>query len=331
LHAAAAAGAIDMTVLVYRDGRVDQVEAVNAAWLTPDAREILWVDIEDPGEVDRRLLLETFKFHELAVEDAVSESHHPKIEQYDQFLYLILHGMLGGKKHEGFETHDIDFFLGRNFLVTVHVNPSRSISEERAILIRHCSLMAEGPGSLLHRIVDRLVDHYGPEVDGLEDRLEALEKKVFSARRTNPLRDILGLKSDIASLRRVTLPQRDAVSRLARREFPQITDQLAYRFRDVYDHLVRLADEAVFLQDRVTGLLDAYLSTQSNRLNQVMKVLTVIATIFMPLTVLTSMYGMNVTLPHLPGGEGAQFWWIFGIMLAVSGGMLWMFRKQDWL
>lgn len=320
-----------MTVLVYRDGRIEQVDAVDPAWLTPAATEILWVDIEDPGEADRRLLAETFQFHELAVEDAVGESHHPKIEPYDQFLYLILHGMLGGKKHEGFETHDIDFFLGRNFLVTVHGSPSRSINEERAILVRHGSLMAEGAGSLLHRIVDRLVDHYSPEVDGLEDRLEQLEARVFAARRTNPLRDILGLKSDIASLRRVTLPQRDAISRLARREFPQISDQLSYRFRDVYDHLVRLADEAIFLQDRVTGLLDAYLSTQSNRLNQVMKILTVIATIFMPLTVLTSMYGMNVRLPHLPGGDGAQFWWIFLIMLAVSGTMLWMFRRKDWL
>jgi magnesium transporter len=318
-------------VLVYRAGRTERVDEVNPAWLAPDAGEIVWVDIDQPGEAERRLLAETFRFHELAVEDAVSEAHHPKIEPYDQFLYLILHGMVGGRKNKGFETHDIDFFLGRNFLVTVHRRPSRSIAEEQAMLARYGSRLAEGPGALLHRLIDRLVDHYTPEVDLLEDRLEDLEKKVFSSRRTNPLRDILGLKFDIASLRRVTLPQRDAVSRLARREFSQISDQLAYRFRDVYDHLVRLSDEAIFLQDRVTSLLDAHLSTQSNRLNQVMKVLTVIATIFMPLTVLTSMYGMNLPLPHLPGGEGAQFWWVFGMMLGVSGAMLWMFRRMDWL
>ena len=106
---------------------------------------------------------------------------------------------------------------------------------------------------------------------------------------------------------------------------------MAYRFRDVYDHLVRLTDEAIFFQDRVTGLLDAYLSKQSNRLNQVMKVLTVIATIFMPLTVLTGMYGMNVALPHLPGGEPAQFWWIVGLMAALSAVMLWVFRRMRWL
>jgi magnesium/cobalt transport protein CorA len=226
------------------------------------------------------------------------------------------HGIVAGKKNKGFETHDVDFLLGHNFLVTVHQYHSRSIEEEQRVLERHGSLLAEGTCALLHRIIDRMVDHYGPEVDGLEDRLDALEQRVFSGGRTSPLRDILGLKSDIASLRRVVLPQRDVVSRLARREFIQISDALSYRFRDVHDHLVRLADEAIFLQDRVTGLLDGYISTQSHKLNQVMKVLTVIATIFMPLTVLTSMYGMNVQLPHLPGGEGAQFWWILGIMSA---------------
>jgi magnesium transporter len=154
---------------------------------------------------------------------------------------------------------------------------------------------------------------------------------VFNQGKRNPLRDILRLKSDIASLRRVTLPQRDAVNRLSRREFAEIPEQLAYRFRDVYDHLVRFADEALFLQDRVTGLLDGYLSMQSNRMNQVMKILTVITTIFMPLTVLTSLYGMNVELPHLPFGLKAQFWWVVAIMLGTSGVMLWFFRRKDYL
>ena len=129
----------------------------------------------------------------------------------------------------------------------------------------------------------------------------------------------------------MALPERDAVARLARREFPEIPEPMAYRFRDVYDQLVRVADEVAFFQDRVTGLLDAYLSMQSNRMNQVMKVLTLISTIFMPLTVLTGMYGMNVPLPHLPGGEDAQFWWIVAIIVGVVVGMLWLFRRMRWL
>jgi magnesium transporter len=320
-----------MTVLVFGAGVTQAREAVDPEWLRPDAPEIFWVDLDHTDEAAKKILADTFHFHELAVEDALAESHHPKVEPYDHFLYLILHGILAGQKHRGFETQDIDFFLGRNYLVTVHAQHSRSIAEEQAIVLRHGSILGDGPCSLLHRIIDRMVDHYGPEVDGLEDRLESLEHRVFEGGRSNPLRDILGLKSDIASLRRVTLPQRDVVSRLARREFAEISDALAYRFRDVHDHLVRLADEAVFLQDRVTGLLDAYISTQSHRLNLVMKVLTVIATIFMPLTVLTGMYGMNMHLPLFPGGDYAQFWWILGLMLALSAGMLWVFRKRDWL
>ncbi len=319
------------TILVYRDGAVREAEAVDPAWLQPGAPEVVWVDIQTPTEAEKRLLSETFHFHELAVEDAVLEVHHPKIETYGNMLYLILHGMAGGGKQHGFETRDVDFFLETNHLVTVHHYPSRSVAAEMEVLRRHPSLLGEGACSLLHRIVDRMVDHYGPEVDRLEDRLDALEQRVFGPWKRSPLRDILRLKSDIAALRRVTLPQRDAVSRLSRREFPQIPEQVAYRFRDVYDHLVRFADEATFLQDRVTGLLDAYLSTQSNRMNQVMKVLTVITTIFMPLTVLTSLYGMNVELPHLPFGIKAQFWWVVAIMVATSGVMLWFFRRKDYL
>lgn len=328
------------SIFVFKDGAARQAEVVDLAWLQPGATEIFWVDLESPKENERKLLTETFHFHELAVEDAIQETHHPKIEQYGGLLYLILHGIVAGKRHQGFETRDVDFFLGRNYLVTVHFHPSRSITGEQEVLKRHGALLGEGACSLLHRLVDRMVDHYGPEAESLEDRLEALEKRVFTPSRKSPLREILGLKRDIASLRRVTLPQRDAVMRLARREFAEIPEHLAYRFRDVYDHLVRLTEEAMSLQDRVTGLLDAHLSTQSNRLNQVMKVLTVIATIFMPLTVLTGMFGMNVALPHLPwwsvsgdapGTDPSQFWWIAGIMLGVSGVMLWYFRRNDWL
>ena len=143
----------------------------------------------------------------------------------------------------------------------------------------------------------------------------------------NDIKRILGLKKDVGSLRRVVTPQRDVVGRLARREFPVITEPISYRFRDVYDHLVRLTEDANIFLDRVTGILDAHLSFTSNRLNQVMKVLTIISTIFMPMTVLTGMYGMNVTLPHFPGGEGAQFWWIVGIMVAITGGLLFIFNS----
>jgi magnesium transporter len=165
----------------------------------------------------------------------------------------------------------------------------------------------------MHRIVDAMVDHYRPEVEKLENRLDALEEDVFSQPRQSLIRDILNLKRDVTSLRRVVLPQRDVVGRLARREFPIISDEMAYRFRDVYDHLVRLSDEALIYQDRVTSILDAHLSNQSNRLNEVMKVLTYITTIAVPFTVLGGLYGMNVKLPGVAGeGNPYLFWFVLG-------------------
>ncbi|MEO7193134.1 MAG: magnesium/cobalt transporter CorA [Vicinamibacterales bacterium] len=320
-----------ISIIARIDDVTSHADSVDPAWLTPESTVVFWVDMEGADEAARSLLSTTFHFHELAIEDALAELHYPKIEAYDGLLYLILHGIAPGAGDVGFDTQDVDFFVGRNFLVTVHNDRSRSIETERDACLRHTTLLDEGPVSLAYRIIDRLVDHYNPEVDRLEERLEQLEQTVFDHPEVNPLKQMLSLKSDVASLRRVALPQRDAVGRLARREFPQISDALAYKFRDVYDHLVRLTDEAIFLQDRVTGLLDAHLSNQSNRLNQVMKVLTVIATIFMPLTVLSGIFGMNVTLPQLPGGPGAQFWWVMAMMAAISAVMLWGFRRMKWL
>jgi len=320
-----------LTVLVQRDGRVERAEAVDPAWLAPESTVVVWADIEGPVDADRALLGGVFHIHELAIEDALEEIHHPKIETYDGLLYLILHGIVANGGSGGFDTQDVDFFLGRNFLVTVHHGPSRSIAEEYEACRRRPDIFLDGPAGICHRIVDRMVDRYGPEVDAIERRLEALEEAVFEQATGNPLRALLDIKRDLASLRRVALPQRDAVGRLARREFTPITESLAYRFRDVYDQLVRLSDEAILLQDRTTGLVDAHLSNQSNRLNQVMKVLTVISTIFMPLSVLTSLWGMNVPLPQLPGGEAAQFWWIAAFIASISGVMLWGFRRMRWL
>src|SRR5439155_9836895 len=158
-----------------------------------------------------------------------------------------------------------------------------------------------------------------------EDRLDELEKEVFDDPRPVLIREILAEKRDVSSLRRIITPQRDVMGRLARRDFQEINTEMAFRFRDVYDQLVRISDDALIFQDRITGILDAHLSNVSNRLNEVMKVLTVVSVIFMPLTLLAGLYGMNVPLPHLPGGDTAQFWWLLGICAATVAIMLAVF------
>jgi len=194
----------------------------------------------------------------------------------------------------------------------------------------HAHVLSEGPVSLLHRIIDTMVDNYRPVSEAIEDRVETLEGQAVAGR-TQMVNQVLKVKRELATMRRVLIPQRDAIGRLARREFPAISDEMAFRFRDVYDHLVRLTEEAILFQDRMTGVLEVNLASISNRLNQVMKVLTVMSTIFLPLTVLTGMWGMNISLPRFPGGDGAQFLWVSGIMVAISVVMLAFFRRNKWI
>lgn len=320
-----------ITVYKHENGSTQIVDRVDPSWLTPQSGIWVWVDLSAPTPDETKILTDVFHFHELAVEDALAEIHHPKVESYGEYLYLILHGIDFKAHRHQFATQEVDFFLGPQYLVTYHGGSSRSIGRITEICTRNARVLGEGPGALLYRIIDGMVDNYRPEVDKLADRLDAMEKEVFQRPRETLVRRILDFKRDVASLRRVVMPERDAVGRLARREFPHISEQLAYRFRDVHDHLVRLADESVFFQDRITSLLEAHLSNVSNQLNGVMKVLTIISTIFMPMTVLTGLYGMNVDLPHLPGGPYAQFWWILGIMAATSAVMLAFFRRKGWL
>jgi magnesium transporter len=176
-----------------------------------------------------------------------------------------------------------------------------------------------------------MVDNYRPEIEQLSDRLDELEDRVFESGTASLAKDILNFKKDVSSLRRVVQPQRDVVGRLARREFEFIDEQVAYRFRDVHDHLVRIADESMFFQDRITSLLDANLAIVSNQLNTVMKILTVIATVFMPLTFITGLYGMNVDLPHLGLGGTGMFWLLMAVMMVIVGAMLLVFRKRRWI
>jgi magnesium transporter len=313
-----------------RGGATQIVDHVRPEWLTPGSSVVLWVDMSDPTPEDGRLLSDLFHFHPLSIESALSAIQFPKVETYPGYLYLVLHGIDVEADAPGIATRDVDFFVGPNYLVTVHDGGSRSIAQLRRVCADHARILDEGPVALMHRIVDTMVDNYRPSVEALEERIELLEEEAFDGHE-KMVREVLALRRDLAFMRRVLTPQRDVIARLARREFPAIADEMAYRFRDVYDHVVRLTDETIMFQDRLTGIVEVNFSTVSNRLNQVMKVLTVMSTIFLPLTVLTGMWGMNIALPHFPGPPAAQFWWIFGLMLTISLAMIAVFRRNGWI
>jgi magnesium transporter len=319
------------TIFVHRNGQTERTTSIDRAWLNPDSGVAVWVDLAAPSPIETLILSDTFRFHPLSVDDARASIQYPKVESYEGYLYIVLHGIDFQEGEHCFSTHDVDFFLGPTYLVTVHDGHAASINELLETCPRNAKMMAEGPVALFHRIVDSMVDHYRPEVDKLEDRVDALEDEIFKSSDPELVRRILDEKREVAQLRRIVIPERDVIARLARRDFADITIEMSFRFRDVYDHLVRIADDALVFQDRITGMLDAHLTNASNRLNEVMKVLTVVATIFGPPTLIAGIWGMNVPLPHLPGGENAQFWWVCGGMVLMIAGMLVAFRRKHWI
>lgn len=316
---------------VHRGGRTDVVDRLEPTAVSGWPEGVfVWADVAEPTEADVATLQALFGLHELPLEAAVQRETHPKVESYGRYLYIVLHGINFQAAEHTFETNETDFFVGPNFLVTIHDGQRRSIAHIAELCTRADHVLSEGPVALLHRIVDTMVDYYRPEVDELEDRLDEIEKSVVEQPSDELIGDILAIKRDITSLRRTVIPQRDAVGRLSRREFDLIGQEMAYRFRDVYDQLVRLADDSIVFQDRVTGILDAHLASVSNRLANVSRLLAVIAALFGPLTVITGVFGMNVPLPTLFGRPEHQFWEIIGIMVLSSAGLFIWFKKSGW-
>ena len=323
---------------VHRGGRTELVDRLDPAWLSPahtapggaDTGVTVWADVAEPTDADGAVLRDVFGLHEIPVEAALQRETHPKVESYGKYLYIVLHGINFQAAEHNFETHETDFFLGSNFLVTIHDGQRRSIQKIGELCAKADYALGEGAAGLLHRIVDTMVDHYRPEVDELEARLDEIEKRVIQQPTDSLTGEILDIKRDITNLRRIVIPQRDVVGRLARREFDLIGQEVAYRFRDVYDQFVRMADDAIVFQDRVTAIFDAHLATVSNRLANVSKVLAVIAALFGPLTVITGLFGMNVPLPTLLGSPQYQFWEIIGMMIVSSAILFAWFKKSGW-
>jgi magnesium transporter len=326
---------------VHRGGQTQRVDRLDPAWLAPPSadtpadgaanRVVVWADVVNPTDEDGRILREVFGLHELPVEAAFQRETQPKVESYGKYLYIVLHGINFQAADHTFETHETDFFLASNFLVTIHDGHRRSIEHVSQLCDRSGHIFEEGPVALLHRIVDTMVDHYRPEVDEIEERLDEIEKDVIQTTSSQSLTgDILAIKRDITAFRRIVVPQRDVVGRLARREFDLISQEMAYRFRDVYDQFAHMAEDAIVYQDRVTGVLDAHLASVSNRLADVSRVLAVVAALFGPLTVITGIFGMNVPLPSLFGNPAYQFWEIIGLMVLSSAGLFVWFKQKGW-
>ena len=318
-----------LTYFRYASGKIEQPAEFEAALLTDDA--LHWIDLEDPTVKEATILEDPFHFHPLAIEDCLAEVHHPKVDDYESYVFVIVHGIRFDAPTDQFITRELDIFLGKNYLITHHKGPMRSIATLRELCSKNLvSSFPKGVDFLIHQILDQLFEHYFPNLDAIEDKVQLVQVEVFEDPTRETLDRIFALKKDVLQLRRICAPQREIVNRLARGEFKVVSARAAIYFRDIYDNLYRIVEASFSYQDIVQSLLDAYLSAVSNRLNETMKRLTVIGAIMAALTVITGVYGMNFEfMPELHWKFGYAFVW--GMMFLVTGGLYYWFRKKDWI
>ena len=293
---------------------------------------LLWVDLQKPDSVELLAYLrDIFNFHPLAIEDCqTSDYQTPKVDDFKDYIFIISHFLRYAEGGNGYFTEELNIFLGSNYLVSCSnhekVPPLEQVWEG---LNRDERLHINGSDFLCHAILDRLVDGYMPILDQLDDEIDLLEDLVMAKPEPRTLERILSLKHNIMGLRRVISPMRELMNKLSRDDYAQIDQYSRIYFRDIYDHLVRFQDLSESIRDITSGALDIYLSSTSLRLNEIMKALTIVSTIFLPLTFLAGVYGMNFHyMPelNLPWAYPA----LWGVFIIGGLGMIIFIKRRGW-
>jgi magnesium transporter len=270
------------------------------------------------------------KLHPLTIEDICGDLPHPKIDEFEHYLYIIAHGVdpCANQPH-ALEMVELDIVLGKRLVFTHQTRPMRSVAAVRDEISRGCHLFERGPAWIVHALLDHLIDHYLPLMDAFDEEVNAVEDEAVTKPTQGALKRIFDLKHSLMTLRRVTVHQREILLRLSRTEFALIPAPLSPFFRDVYDHFTRVADLCDSYREFVSGALEAYLTTTSNRMNEIMKVLTTISTVMLPLTFIAGLYGMNFEqMPELKWRYGYPL--ALGLMALVAIIMLVYFRRKRW-
>ncbi len=291
------------------------------------SRPTVWVDITGPDEEDVRVMREVFGFHPLAIEDTRNQRQRPKVETYDNHLFLILNPV--HQDTEEIRFRELDVFLGDRYVVTVHPGQEPVVEEARRRVDAQSDL---SPPQVVYALLDTVVDGYFPVLDALGEAIDDLEDAVLAAPRTEVLARLFQLKRMLLEMRRVVGPQRDVLNVLTRHDFPVLgAEVLRYHFRDVYDHLLRISDMLDTYRDLLTGAIDLYMSAVSNRLNQVVNRLTAFTVLIGVAAVITGFYGMNFerTWPPFGAPWGAGF--ALALIALVAGVLLWVFRWAGWV
>ncbi len=298
---------------------------------------ITWIHVQGDAEPETlRQLGNMFGLHNLALEDVINSGQRPKVEEYDEQLFVVMAHPVIDDHGEPISVNQLSLFLGRNFVLSFYPGGSDPFEPVRKRLRdRVGRLRSRGPDQLLYALVDLVIDGGFPLLKWLGDELEELEEEMLQTPTSANLRRLYELKRTLVTLRRVLWPQREAVNKLVREETVEISEETKIYLRDCYDHTIQIMDLIESYRDMATGLLDVYLSSVSYRLNEIMRVLTVIATIFIPLTFIVGLYGMNFRNEKSPWAMPELYWYygyplVWVLMIAIAGGMLFYFRRRKW-
>lgn len=287
-----------------------------------------WINFSEPTKEEGDFLLSYFHFHPLAIEDCWEQVNHPKVDDYGDSLFLVFHEPRYGDRR--FTTREVEFFLSKSFLVTFHRSKLTQCEAVREYIMKRPELFTRGADFLLYLLLDGIIDAYFPVLDKLEERIDALEDSIVKNPSHSTVNSIFALKREVLHLKKVISPQREILNRFTRSEFPQVSKESLVYFRDLYDHIYRIYDLAESFRDLLSGALDAYLSSLSNRMNEIMKVLTIITTILLPLSLVAGIYGMNFRyMPELSKPWGYPF--ALFIMATIAFFMIIFFKRKKWL
>jgi magnesium transporter len=312
-----------------RDGKLHLHDAYQAAQ-SSDGAKFVWIGLKEPDPDEFDAVAREFYLHELAVEDAIKAHQRPKIEDYDGTLFIVLKTAKYHDESETVEFGEINLFVGDGFVISVRHGDPSPLDAVRHRLEDRPDLLRCGPGSVMHAIVDRVVDDYEPVLAGIEDDIEEVEETVFSHDRASPTERIYKLKREVLAMHRATGPLIDPLQRLSRGDVPHVHEEITEYFRDVYDHVARANDAVESMREMLNGVLDANIAQVSVRQNEDMRRITAWVAIAAVPTLLAGIWGMN--FQHMP-----ELKWSFGypMALAVIAGVmltLWrLFKRAGWL
>jgi magnesium transporter len=311
--------------LVGRDLEVEALRLVRA-----DKGLTLWVDLENPTDEEiKTVLTDVFQFHPLAIEDCVTPSALPKLEDYDDYLFLVMHAV-DFTRTEKFNTTELDFFLGKDYLVTFHHTPLKSVSSVMDRCVKATGIVARGPDRIAHMVLDAMVDNFKPITDELRGELEKIEETVLSAETENLTPKLLEVRSELNHLRQIVRPQRDIASRLAHGESKIIRSVMYPYFRDLRDNLVRIDETAAGYADQLLISFDLYLSRSGFEANEGIKVLTALTAITLPAILVGTWYGMNFThMPELKSPHAYPI--VLGVTVVLTAIMFGWCKRRRWI